>query len=157
VIATLVYLSAQIRHNNDQLRGAATTAVWGYQRTLTEMLSAAQELYKIALRGNEDLSSLDSWEQQRFTIWAIHETGLWEMCHLLLKQGALDEEFYLGKEAYWLQFHSSPGRREWWHTHSVMLNEGFYTDVSRQLEAIPVRRRGDSIPISDSSGHVTPA
>jgi len=157
VIATLVYLSAQIRHNNEQLRGAATTAVYEYQRTLTEMLSEDQELYKIALRGNEDLSSLDSWEQQRFTIWCIHETGMWEMCHRLLKQGALDEELYLGKEAYWLQLHSSPGRREWWHTHSVMLNEGFYGDVSRQLESIPVRRLGDSIPIFDSSGHVAPA
>ena len=100
VIATLVYLSAQIRHNNDQLRGAATTAVYEYQRTLTEMLSADPELYKIALRGNEDLSSLDPWEQQRFTIWCIHETGMWEMCHRLLKQGALDQQLYDGKVSY---------------------------------------------------------
>jgi len=96
VIATLVYLAVQIRQNSHQLRGTATTAVYEYQRTLTEMLSADPELYKIALRGNEDLSSLSAWEQQRFTIWAIHETGMWEMCHRLLKQGALDEELYHG-------------------------------------------------------------
>ena len=153
VIATLVYLSAQIRHNNDQLRGAATTAVYEYQRTLTEMLSADPELYKIALRGNEDLSSLDPWEQQRFTIWCIHETGMWEMCHRLLKQGALDQQLYDGKEAYWLKLHSSPGRREWWYTHSVMLSADFYADVSTQLEAIAVRRLGEAIPIFDSTGH----
>jgi len=153
VIATLVYLSAQIRHNNEQLRGAATTAVYEYQRTLTGMLSADPELYKIALRGNEDLASLDAWEQQRFTIWAIHETGMWEMCHRLLKQGALDRELYRGKETYWLQLHSSPGRRQWWETHSVMLNEGFYSDISGQLVNIPVRRLGDSIPIFDSTDH----
>ena len=156
VVATLVYLSAQIRQNSNQLRGAATTAVYEYQRTLTEMLSADPELFKVALRGNEDLASLDPWEQQRFTIWCIHETGMWEMCHRLLKQGALDRELYRGKENYWLQLHSSPGRREWWKTHSVMLNEGFYTEVSRQLEAIPVRRLGESIPIFDSSGHNAP-
>jgi len=80
VIATLVYLSAQIRHNNDQLRGAATTAVYEYQRTLTEMLSADRELYD-------------------------------------------------GKVSYWLKLHSSPGRREWWYTHSVMLSADFYADV----------------------------
>ena len=153
VIATLVYLSAQIKQHGHQLRGAATTAVYEYQRTLTEMLSEDTELYKIALRGNEDLTSLDPWEQQRFTIWCIHETGMWEMCHRLLKQGALDDELYRGKEAYWLQLHSSPGRREWWNTHAVMLNEGFYRDISKQLEAVPVLRLGEAVPIFDSSGH----
>lgn len=44
VIATLVYLSAQIRQNNNQLRGAATTAIYEYHRTLTEMLSSDPEL-----------------------------------------------------------------------------------------------------------------
>jgi len=90
VIVTLIYLSVQIRQNSNQLRGTATTAVYEYQRTLTEMLSADPELYKIALRGNEDLASLDPWERQRFTIWCIHETGMWEMCHRLLEQGALE-------------------------------------------------------------------
>jgi hypothetical protein len=62
VIATLIYLSVQIRQNNNQLRGAATIAVYDYQRGLTDTLTEDQELYKIALRGNEDLDSLDPWE-----------------------------------------------------------------------------------------------
>jgi hypothetical protein len=32
VIATLIYLSIQIRQNHNQLRGAATIAVYEYQR-----------------------------------------------------------------------------------------------------------------------------
>ena len=114
VIVTLAYLAVQIRQNSNQLRGTAITAVFEYQRSLTELLSADPELYKIALRGNEDLGSLDAFEQQRFAIWALQETGMWELCHSLLRQGALDEDFYRGKERYWLQLHSSPGRREWW-------------------------------------------
>jgi hypothetical protein len=77
VIATLIYLSIQIRQNNNQLRGAATIAVYDSQRGLTDTLTEDEELYKIALRGNEDLDSLDPWEKQRFTIWAIKETGMW--------------------------------------------------------------------------------
>ncbi len=99
VIATLIYLAIQIRQNNNQLRGSATIAVYDYQRSITDTLTEDQELYKIALRGNEDLDSLNPWEQQRFTIWAIKETGAWEMCHRLMKQGALDEGLYRGKEA----------------------------------------------------------
>src|SRR5215471_1225620 len=91
VIATLIYLAIQIRQNSNQLRGSATIAVYEYQRALTDTLTEDQELYKIALRGNEDLDSLDSWERQGFTILCIQETGMWEMCHGLWKQGALDE------------------------------------------------------------------
>jgi hypothetical protein len=150
VIVTLIYLSAQIRHNNSQLRGAATTAVYEYQRTLTDTLNSDSELYKIALRGNEDLSSLDPWEQQRFAIWCLHETSMWEMCHRLFNQGALDEELFRGKESYWLLLHSSPGRREWWNTQTVMLNEEFRQYVSGLLGEIPVRKLGQVVPIFDS-------
>ena len=100
VITTLIYLSIQIRQNSNQLRGAATVAVYDYQRSLTDTLTSDPELYKIALRGNEDLNSLNSWERQRFTIWCIQETGMWEMCHRLLKQGALDQDLYQGKVDY---------------------------------------------------------
>ena len=155
VIATLVYLARQIRQNNNQLRGSATTAIYEYQRSLTEMLSADPELYKVALRGNEDWNDLESFEQQRFTIWCLHETCMWEMCHRLLKQGALDEELYLAKESYWLQLHSSPGRREWFNNHAVMLSQEFYEEVSGKLACIPVRRLGEAIPIFDSSKHGT--
>ena len=153
VIATLIYLAVQIRQNNNQLRGAATVAVYDYQRSLTETLTRDQELYKIALRGNEDLNSLDSWERQRFTIWCIQETGMWEMCHGLWKQGALEEDIYRGKEKYWLELHSSTGRREWWNRHKIMLNERFCREVSKQLESIPVRKLRESNPIFDSSVH----
>lgn len=153
VIVTLIYLSVQIRQNNNQLRGSATIAIYEYQRTLTEMLSDDPELYKIALRGNEDLSSLNLWEQQRYTIWCIHETGMWELCHSLLKQGALDTEIYHGREDYWLKLHSSPGRRDWWNTHSVMLNDNFYREVSLQLKDIPIKRLSKAVPIFDSSDH----
>jgi hypothetical protein len=54
VIATLVYLALQIRQNSHQLRGAATSAVYEYQRSITVMLSEDPDLYKIALRGNEE-------------------------------------------------------------------------------------------------------
>jgi hypothetical protein len=59
VIATLIYLAIQIRQNSNQLRGAATIAVYDYQRSITDTLTEDQELDKIALRGNENLDSLN--------------------------------------------------------------------------------------------------
>ncbi|WP_339754822.1 hypothetical protein [uncultured Winogradskyella sp.] len=153
VIITLIYLSAQIRQNNNQLSGAATVAVYEYQRGLVDMLTSDTELYKIALRGNEDFNTLTEWEKQRFTLWCLYETGMWEMCHKLYKQGALDETLYFGKVKYWLQLHSSPGRRDWWTIHTAMLSDEFYKDVSAQLKDIPIRKLRETNPIFNSSVH----
>jgi hypothetical protein len=153
VIVTLIYLAAQIKQNNKQLRGEATTAVFEYLRMLVEMLTNNTELYKIALRGNEDLSVLNEWEKQQFALWCLYETGMWEMCHKLHQQGALDEALYLGKKAYWLQLHSSPGRREWWNTMTAMLSQEFYKEISKELEEIPVRKLRETNPVFNSSNH----
>jgi hypothetical protein len=157
VIVTLIYLSTQIKQNNNQLSGAATVAVYEYQRSLVEMLTNDTELYKIALRGNEDLDVLTDWEKQRFVLWCLYETGMWEMCHKLYKQGALDETIYFGKVKYWLQLHSSPGRRDWWNMHTAMISDAFYKDVSEQLKEIPVRKLRETNPIFNSSVHDTKA
>jgi hypothetical protein len=153
VIATLVYLARQIIHNSDQLRGSATTAVFEYQRSLIIMLIDNPELYKIAMRGNEDWDSLDTFEQQQYTLYCIHETGMWEMCYRLLAQGALDEQLYLGKEAYWLELHSSPGRRVWWNNHTIMLSQDFHQAISKKLLEIPVEKLRNTNPVFDSSIH----
>jgi len=153
VIITLIYLAVQIKQNNNQLSGAATVAVYEYQRMLVEMLTTNTELYKIALRGNEDLDALTAWEKQQFTLWCLYETGMWEMCHKLYKQGALDKALYYGKVKYWLQLHSSPGRRDWWNIHTAMLSDEFYKEISVELEAIPVKKLRETNPIFDSSVH----
>jgi hypothetical protein len=78
---------------------------------------------------------------------------MWEMCHKLHQQGALDEALYLGKKAYWLQLHSSPGRRDWWNASTAMLSKEFYDEISVELEAIPVRKLRETNPVFDSSNH----
>ena len=75
------------------------------------------------------------------------------MCYRLMKQGALDEDLYRGKAAYWLLLHSSPGRRAWWHRHSIMLSKEFVDEVSKELEKIPVKKLREAHPIFDSSSH----
>lgn len=153
VIVTLIYLSTQIQQNNNQLSGAATVAVYEYQRSLVEMLTNDTDLYKIALRGNEDLDVLTGWEKQRFVLWCLYETGMWEMCHKLYKQGALDKTIYFGKVKYWLQLHSSPSRRDWWNMYTAMISDAFFKDVSEQLKDTPVRKLRKTNPVFNSSMH----
>jgi hypothetical protein len=70
-----------------------------------------------------------------------------------MKQGALDETLYRGKEAYWLALHSSPGRRKWWQQYAIMLNKEFVDDVSVRLDKMPVQKLRQVHPLFDSSVH----
>ncbi|MEX0646012.1 MAG: hypothetical protein WD076_11925 [Parvularculaceae bacterium] len=149
ILGSLVFVAFQILQTRNQLKGQATIAVLDYQKSLIDQLLADSELYKIALRGNEDMSSLNDWEQHRFTIWCLKETSMWELCHHLKRQNALDEKLLEGKEKYWLDLHSAPGRREWWEKHAVMLDPEFRRYVSHKLKDRAVRPLRESNPTFD--------
>ena len=151
ILGSLAFVAVQILLTRNQMKGQATIAVLNYQRTLINQLLADSELYKIALRGNEDMNNLDDWEQHRFTLWCLNETSMWELCHHLKRQNALDEKLFEGKEKYWLDLHSAPGRREWWESHTVMLDPGFREYVSKRLQDRPVRPLRETNPTFNPS------
>ena len=153
VIITLIYLARQLRMSNEQQRGAATAAAFHAANELIDTMNGDTELYKIALRGNEDFESLDDWEKQRFTLWALKETGTWEMYRFMVQQGALDPEFYQAKEEYWLQLHASPGRRQWLREHAFFLSKDFLEEVAAKIDALPERRLGETHALFDSRVH----
>ena len=68
------------------------------------MLSANPKLYKIALRGNEDLNSLTEWEKQRFTLWCLHETWMWEMCYKFISKELLTKHYTTEKRSIGCNF-----------------------------------------------------
>jgi hypothetical protein len=149
ILASLAFVSYQIKLARRQMQGQATIAVMEYQRSLIDHLLADSELYKIALRGNEDMDSLDEWEHHRFTVWCLKETGMWELCHHLKKQNALDSNLFTGLESYWLDLHSAPGRRQWWSEHTVMLDPDFRDYVEDRLKHHKVRPLRETNPTFD--------
>ncbi len=149
ILGSLMFVAVQIVLTRNQMKGQATIAVLDYQKALVDQLLADSVLYKIALRGNEDMKSLNHWEQHRYTLWCFSETAMWELCYHLRRQNALDEKLLEGKESYWLDLHSAPGRREWWENHKVMLDPVFCQYVSQKLNHCPVRPLRESNPTFD--------
>ena len=57
VIVTLVYLARKIQQNSRQPKGASLIAVHEYQRSLSEELNSNRELFRMAIRGNNDFAA----------------------------------------------------------------------------------------------------
>ena len=135
VILTLIYLSRQISQNTRQLTGSAIVAVHEYQRSMTEELCNNPELWQIVRKSNADWDVLTPEEQADASLWNIKESGYWEMCYQLKKQGSLDEGVYLAREKYYLTVFQSPGRRKWWDQNSLLLSDEFYEKMTEKLNS----------------------
>lgn len=151
ILASLAFVLYQIKLARLQMQGQAAVAVLDYQKSLVDHLLNDSDLYKIALRGNEDMNSLNEWEHHRYTLWCLKETGMWELCHHLKKQNALDANLFTGLEAYWVDLHSAPGRRQWWAEHTVMLDPDFRKYVQEKLKSREVRPLRETNPTFDPS------
>jgi signal transduction histidine kinase len=99
VIASLLYVAAQIRQSTRQSRLAAL------QTMVTELGSALQaqaqsrELAAIVLRGLRDLNSLDAVEKVQFLSHISHILRLYEAVYFHKVEGTLDERVWRGFEA----------------------------------------------------------
>jgi hypothetical protein len=108
VIATLVYLSIQIRQNTRSLEASQRLALaQTYQMrsdALQNMLVHAASstvggiIYKVTEAGYPvDISALDTLtpeERSRFRQWHIAQQAHWDNMHFQYQQGFLDEEYY---------------------------------------------------------------
>jgi len=108
VIATLVYLSIQIRQNTRSLEASQRLALaQTYQMrsdALQHMLVEAASstiggiIYKVTAAGYpDDIGALDTLtpeERSRFRQWHIAQQAHWDNMHFQYQQGFLDEEYY---------------------------------------------------------------
>ena len=83
VIATLIYLSTQIRQNNRSLHEATSSAINQSLANLNSRLSTDAEFAEIFMRGRQSIDNLDAIELERFRTFvmdlmnlAVYQDGL---------------------------------------------------------------------------------
>lgn len=131
VVVTLVYLSRQIRHANQQGEIEALRHTWDNLNQFCDALSRSRETADLVLRGRRDLSSLDPDEALVFEHLHIRLLNTLESWHLQIertsargpyKESQLDN--IAGIAAGYL---GHPGTRELW------ARIGFYFTPIRSL------------------------
>jgi hypothetical protein len=141
VIATLVYLTIQVRQskeateaNTRQMRGQAFFQLYEGVKAMTQNLMDNPELVDISAKANvRSWKELTSHEQRTAMLWFIQETGYYELAFMLWQEGALDEASYLSREEYFITLMLSPGRREWWDNHAILIDPRFRARIDQEV------------------------
>jgi hypothetical protein len=136
VIATLIYLSVQIRQNTRQMKGEAVTALAQITDGLTSGLRDDPELLGLVLVAarNWNDPSLTPADQGRVHLFNTQEFQRLETAWHLVTEGLLDPGNYQAQEDYTLRRLMEPGVQTWWNEHRYFLNEEFVVRLNSRLE-----------------------
>ena len=96
VLATLVYLAAQIKQNTKALSGASMDSITshGFQE-----LKWSSELQPVFLKAKNDPDSLDEVERTQILCWVIAAIRNRQNEYFQWKHGSLDDEIVTSSEA----------------------------------------------------------
>lgn len=134
VIASLLYLSAQIRQANRVARSAAQETVARSGREFTQPIASDPELYRIFSAGVEEFDGLEGADRGRFLHLAFQMGKVFESAHYHHSQGLLDEGMWIGWRAAMAHYFAAPGWQKYWALRSDIYSPAF-RDFVRDLPA----------------------
>ena len=114
VIASLVYVATQIRHNTRASAVESKLVTTGMLTGFVDTLITDPELNDIFMRGRTSTESLSKEEHQRFSNMVMKTFWFCSAAHFQLRTGTLAEEDWFEIRAildYWI---AGAGVRGWW-------------------------------------------
>ena len=130
VVASVLYLGAQVRQGNRVARAAAIESLVNAFRNFTQPLAADAELYRIFSTGVEDLDALDIVDRGRFFHLAFQFGKIIEIAHYYWQHGLLDDGYWEGWRAGAAHFFHSPGWQRYWDLRSETFSPAFRAFVA---------------------------
>jgi len=135
VIATLLYLSIQIRQNTRHMGAEAVIAVAQITDKLTSEIRDDPELLRIVLMAARDWNDpkLTPEDLGRVALFNLQEFQLLETAFRLMREGLLDRAFYESREGWYIRRLAEPGVQMWWRESRYNLSQSFVDHMNTQL------------------------
>ena len=139
VLATLVYLAAQIKQNTKALSGASMDSITshGFQE-----LQWSAELQPVFVKAEENPDSLEEIERRQILCWVIAALRNRQNEYFQWKHGSLDSEIVASSEAIIAMILSTPLAGEWFR--SEQGRSTLAPDFYQHAESIRRRYQGDT-------------
>ena len=137
VIATLIYLSVQIRQNTKAVRSSSIQNLVQNFSTTAQAAVENEEIIPLLLKGNAGLDGLTEVERARLHFWFIVTFRRFEGVYFQRDLGIVDADVIDGFERSHLAVLASKGAQEWWATSNGIFNSGFVRYVEQLLEKRP--------------------
>jgi hypothetical protein len=138
VVATLIYLSIQIRQGTAATRSATFQNIISQSIAFTGDLSKNPELVMLFRKGMADLAALSEIELARFDYLLLSLLRRFEIVHYQGGMGFIEPGDWEGLRESLFRVAGSPGGRAWWKDHCGVFNSGFRVFIENELCARPV-------------------
>ena len=134
VVATLVYLAAQIRQNTRSVRSAIFHNVTkSFNEQVTELFRDP-ELARIYDTGLIDYDSLSQADRLRFQMFVQVQFRNYENLYFQHRQRLLDPEIWEARHDLMVEFLRQPGVQRWWKRRGMAFGKSFHDLVEGHLE-----------------------
>ena len=135
VVASLLYLAAQIRQNSKLLRASAIQSV--ASNTAGALASIGQDLNTAAVltKGLSDFKSLSAAEATQCSALLYLVFNEIQSSYSLHREGAIPEGLWQSKVAVATFYLRTPGVREWWKAGRDLMDRDFVAYAERELLA----------------------
>jgi hypothetical protein len=137
VIATLIYLSIQIRQNTKAVRSSSIQNLVQSFSTTAQAAVENEHIIPLLLKGNAGADALTETERAQLHFWFIMTFRRFEGVYFQRDLGIVDADVIDGFERSHLAVLASKGAQDWWATSKGIFNSGFVRYVEQLLEKRP--------------------
>ena len=125
VVVSLIYVGRQVQDNTAAIRSSTMQAVADSSDIALQNQAADEDLVRIRMVGNADISALTELEASRYM--AFHRGQWLRMQNIYAQQqlGVLDESFWYTFSRIICDIYAPPGVRATWSDHSSVLDPDF--------------------------------
>ena len=141
VIATLVYVTIQVRQNTIAVRTSAYQEAVRDQAISMDQLNADADLNRIFYEGLKDLSSLDINERRRFATYMTSAVRRLENVLYQTRVGTIDPDGWAGIREHMKFVFMRPGAQEWFSSSKNLFTPEVVEFIERDLE---IAKRSDA-------------
>lgn len=133
VVATLVYLAAQIRHGTGAVLAANHEAMMGALRSMRHAIAQDSSLSELVVRGESAPSELSEVDLRRFEEFVVSQIEIWEQAFVYKLHGTLNDLLWEGWDLFGRNTFTTVGHREVWRRTADQFQENFRAYMEREV------------------------
>jgi hypothetical protein len=134
VIATLIYLSIQIRQNTKAVRSSSIQNLVQSFSTTAQAAVENEFIIPLLLKANADAEALTEEERARLHFWFIMTFRRFEGVYFQRDLGIVDAEVIDGFERSHIAILASKSAQQWWVDSKEIFNSGFVSYLEELLK-----------------------
>ena len=134
VIATLIYLSIQIRQNTKAVRSSSIQNLVQSFSTTAQAALENEYIIPLLLKANAGAEALTQEERTRLHFWFIMTFRRFEGVYFQRDLGIVDAEVIDGFERSQMAILASKSAQQWWANSKEIFNSGFVSYIEKLLE-----------------------